>query len=371
MQVSEIQARILAVEFDAFARVGVAQTAKNKTPVISFIVLPMVREEHGDEVSEVSLFNIAYANGAITKFEFEIIEGLFLVDENKAVSNVEGRIAAICNKYNMSSDNLRRRIRPRIVEKVAYYFAKNYNWIMSKNKKNYDYPVNVSDFIDNNVDRLCRSYRYSVQIAREESTYDVLTDYRRIRVLPDTPEFHVYICRTYESMQTAVKDDAIIGLELAELNADDWERYVDAFDCSLTIMDDFITCDEVKKDRDFLIFKFARPDSSRTLDSANVICHYKVGGHVTRFPVKLINHFTTGGVNVDFSIKGSGIGNIEYADYFAGFDGASPLLERSVSVKRFPPSTGMNGVSITIPANALIFPGSGVEFFWNTAEAHS
>lgn len=133
-------------------------------------------------------------------------------------------------------------------------------------------------------------------------------------------------------------------------------------------MGEFIPCDEAKKDKDSLVFKFIRPELNETLDSANVICHYKLGGHVTRFPVKLINHFTTGGVNVDFSIKGNGIKNIEYADYFAGFDGVSSLLERSVSVKRFPLSTGINCVSITIPPNALIFPGAGVEFFWNTGE---
>lgn len=367
MQVSEIQARILAVELDAFARVGVAQTAKNKTPVISFVVLPMIRQERGDDVSEADLFKIACDDGAISNFEFEVIKGLFLVDENAETSTVEDRIAQICNKHNISSDNIRRRIRPRIIEKVAYYFAQKYDWIMPQNKSKeyYDYPVNVSGFIEDNIDRLCRSYRYSVQITKEEKTYDVVTDYSRLRVLPNTTEFHVYICRTYESMQSAVKDEAIIGLELAELSQEDWDRYFDGFDCSLTIMDQFVPCDGVKKDKDFLVFKFIRPESKETLESANIICHYKLGGHVMRFPVKLINHFTTGGVNVDFSIKGNGIKNIEYADYFAGFDGVSPLLERSVSVKRFPPSTGINGVSIAIPPNALIFPGAGVEFFWN------
>ena len=373
MEFPEVQTRILRSEFDAFGRLGVERTSKNKTPIISHILIPLIEDEQEEKMTRSDLFSMALADNAISAFEFRILTTLFLIDDAAKPTNatkptsVEDRISEICTENNISTDNLRRRIRPRIVDKIANYFGNKYHWIMlqKENNQTFPYPNNISEFIDGNADRLCRSYRYSVQIEKQEAAYDVITDYQRLRVLPSTDVFHVYICRTYESMQTAVKDNAIVGLELAELSQKEWTQYAGDFECSLTLADEFVPAKKVRKTDEFLVFKFTRPaELSDKSDWANIICHYKLGAHVTRFPVKLINHFTTGGVAVDFSIKGGGISDLQYADYFAGFDGVSPLLERSVNVKRFPPSTGINGVSISVPPNTLIFPGAGVEFFW-------
>ena len=60
----EVQARILATEFDNYGRVGLARTSPDKTPVISYVLIPLIEEDTGEKLDLRHLFRIPVEDGA-------------------------------------------------------------------------------------------------------------------------------------------------------------------------------------------------------------------------------------------------------------------------------------------------------------------
>ena len=224
-----IQALIVQRELSSAVRRGAAGTADDDIPIL--VVLANAIGSLSPKKAIESLVQFAETGEALSVVDADVARLLYGLTAETRSQSVNDRTSIICNKYRYTEDNFNRRIKPKIIDEMANFLGSQFNFINFQNVDDMDNSIvteelktklDAYEFLTNNVDRICKSYYYKVQLRDRGDHYECETDYERLRRFPETQKFKIYICRTYEGMQKAVADAALIGLECAELYQFAW-----------------------------------------------------------------------------------------------------------------------------------------------------
>lgn len=228
----------------------------------------------------------------------------------------------------------------------------------------------VEEFIADHPNRLRTDYHYRVEIDADAG-HSVQTSYASCRMLADADCYAVYICRSYAAISKVIADKSIIGLEVAEIDLALWRNACKGFAASLAIngrQDATLAPDGTQVCDDWVRFTFSRsglPGDLTAPIALTVLTSYRLAPDARRFPVKFANHFTVGGLRVDIMIRSQSPVRLSHAEYIAGLLDGGPIPKGLVYERARTPQARAVEASVSLGPDVLVWPGSGIEFFWS------
>jgi hypothetical protein len=278
----------------------------------------------------------------------------------------------------ISTQNFYRTHRKKIVRELSDIFAREKPWVLSSRQlqkisedsglslevrtKIEGNASSIYEFVVENMDRLRIRYDYSVTVDQVHAK--TVTEYRCDRSLPSSDTLSIYICRTREQADEALKDPSTIGVELSEIDTQIWAAVRHEFTADLVIGRRQIkACGPPDQADDYVRFLFPKPAGIATgFMRVDVSTSYWSDTAQRHRTVRLLNYFCAEGVTINFKLVSKREVEITHAEFFVGFDGIQMFMAPTIDPRA---SGDGKGIELIVNSAPLIWPGSGIEFMWS------
>jgi len=383
LDVHAIQAQAIYYELSHIARLGFERVDLADTPILKLIYFDNPARGYRELIDVVSRSIDRMPDKrhqAATRMLFGI------GSEHRKARTAEDRASAAAETMGVQVEAFRKTWRERILKSLGCQLSSERIWIGDSERSadaGFDATTwanivsgapRLDRFLADNPGKLRTNYHYSVEIDVDAGN-SVETSYSSTRLLPDTETFAVYICRSYESISKAIVDRSIVGLEVADISLPQWRDVCADFTASLAAsgrQDAAVEPVAVAINDDQVRFDFAAASLtsfSHSPSSLTVLTSYRLSADARRFPVKFANHFTIGGLKVDLRLRSQRALHLSHAEYLAGLHDGAPIPKGLVYERATTHAARFKQSSVSLAPQMLVWPGSGIEFFWTLEDS--
>lgn len=212
-------------------------------------------------------------------------------------------------------------------------------------------------------------FEYDLRLNVETGT--ISTQYKCRRLLPADTVTTVYICRTEAALHHALNDPSVIGYEVCHSPTRSWSAVTSQMSVEVRINGEPVKQEgEPEVTKDFIKFTFSGFELAPTpLQSIDVSTAYWTDPNLKRYSIQIRDYFIVAGMRLKFTlVTNSTSVQLDAKEYITGFSDTHLAVLPELQLRS---RASINGEprevsqEVTCRGNTLIFPRSGVEFYWD------